>query len=214
MAFIAGALGVGIGFGLQNVVNNFISGLILIFERPIQIGDVIERGDLLGIVKKIGIRASMIRTFAGAEVIVPNGELISREVTNWTLSDKVRRIEIQVGVAYGTDPTKVLTILKNLTTNSEDILDNPEAMVLFNGFGASSLDFELRFWTANSEGWLQLKSDMTVKIHKALKQAKIEIPFPQRDLHIKTAEGLKGTEKSLGTNRTKTAGEIAATRKK
>ena len=156
----------------------------------------------------------MIRTFAGAEVIVPNGELISKEVINWTLSDKVRRIEIPVGVAYGTDPTKVLTILRNLTIKPEEILEKPEPMVLFKGFGASSLDFELRFWTASSEGWLQLKSNITVEIHEALKRAKIEIPFPQRDLHIKSAEGLKETDKSLETSSTKTTGKITATRKK
>jgi len=195
-ALIAGALSVGIGFGLQNMVNNFISGLILIFERPIQTGDVIELGELLGVVKRIGIRASMIRTFAGAEVIVPNGNLISNEVVNWTLSDKVRRIEIAVGVAYGTDPTKVLTLLKNLTLNHPEILEKPETMVLFQGFGDSSLDFELRFWTANSETWLALKSQLTVDMHEALKKAKIEIPFPQRDLHIKSGGSLNTDNKS------------------
>ena len=195
-ALIAGALSVGIGFGLQNMVNNFISGLILIFERPIQTGDVIEIGELLGVVKRIGIRASMIRTFSGAEVIVPNGNLISNEVVNWTLSDKVRRIEIAVGVAYGTDPTKVLTLLKNLTLNHPEILEKPETMVLFQGFGDSSLDFELRFWTANSETWLALKSQLTVDMHEALKKAKIEIPFPQRDLHIKSGGSLNTDNKS------------------
>jgi small-conductance mechanosensitive channel len=198
-ALIAGALSVGIGFGLQNMVNNFISGLILIFERPIQTGDVIELGELLGVVKRIGIRASMIRTFTGAEVIVPNGNLISNEVVNWTLSDKVRRIEIAVGVAYGTDPTKVLTLLKNLTLNHPEILEKPESMVLFQGFGDSSLDFEVRFWTGNSESWLELKSQITVNIHDALKRAKIEIPFPQRDLHIKSGEKLQMDNKSTIT---------------
>jgi potassium-dependent mechanosensitive channel len=214
LAFIAGALGVGIGFGLQNVVNNFISGLILIFERPIQTGDVIERGTLLGVVKKIGIRASLIRTYTGAEVIVPNGDLISQEVINWTLSDKIRRIEIAVGVAYGTDPTKVLSILKDLTKNYEGIIEKPEPMVLFLGFGDSSLDFELRFWTSSSEGWLELKSNMTVKIHEALKQAKIEIPFPQRDLHIKSAQGLQEKDTFLDTGSTQTTDKSTGTRKK
>ena len=189
-AFIAGALGVGIGFGLQNVVNNFVSGLILVFERPIQIGDVVELENLLGVVKKIGIRASMIRTFAGAEVIVPNGNLISNTVINWTLSDKFRRIEISVGVAYGTDPVKVLALLKELTTDHEDILKKPEPQVLFMGFGESSLDFELRFWTTNFETWLIIKSELTLAVHEALKKANIEIPFPQRDLHVKSARGL------------------------
>ena len=187
-AIIFGALGVGIGFGLQGIVNNFISGLILIFERPIQVGDVVELNNLLGTVKRIGIRSSNIRTFDGAEVIVPNANLIANEVTNWTLSDRMRRIRIDIGAAYGTDPNKVLDVLRNTIKTREEILDDPEPMILFEEFGESSLNFSARFWIGNSATWLQLKSEMTVAINNAFKEAGIEIPFPQRDLHLRSVE--------------------------
>ncbi|MCZ6765685.1 MAG: mechanosensitive ion channel [bacterium] len=188
VAIVAGALSVGIGFGLQSVVNNFVSGLILLLERPIGVGDTIELGTLKGRVRRIGIRSSIIKTFDGAEVIVPNADLISREVTNWTMSDRNRRIEITVGVAYGTDPNKVLEILRGIAEKNKGILDFPEPMVLFLGFGESSLDFSLRAWTARFDGWLALSSEMTLQVHDALKGAGIEIPFPQRDLHLRSID--------------------------
>ena len=187
-ALLAGAFGVGIGFGLQNVVNNFISGLILIFERPIKVGDAVEVGALKGKVMRIGIRSSTIRTFDGAEVIVPNGTIIQSEVTNWTLSDQLRRIEVKVGVAYGTDPNKVLEILRQVAKDHPAVLDNPEPMVLFQGFGESSLDFSLRVWTADFDNWLAFGSEITLLVHNALKKAGIEIPFPQRDLHLRSVD--------------------------
>jgi small-conductance mechanosensitive channel len=187
-AILAGALGVGIGFGLQNVVNNFVSGLVLIFERPIKVGDTIEVGTLIGTVKRIGIRSSTVRTFTGAEIIVPNGNLISNEVVNWTLSDRLRRIDIPIGVAYGTDPKRVVKILNNLAVNNKDVLNKPEPLVLFQGFGESSLDFELRFWTDNFTTWMALKSEITLQVEEAIKKAKIEIPFPQRDLHVRSVD--------------------------
>jgi len=187
-ALIAGALGVGIGFGLQSIVNNFVSGLVLIFERPIQIGDTVQLGDLRGQVRRIGIRASVVRTFEGAEVIVPNGNLISSEVINWTLSDRTRRAEIPVGVRYGTDPKRVLEILVQAARNHEEVLEFPEPSALFRGFGESSLDFLLRFWTSGAENWLVVSSDVTVAINDALKEAGIEIPFPQRDLHLRSVD--------------------------
>ena len=185
---LAGALGVGIGFGMQNMVNNFISGLILAFERPIQIGDTVEVGELLGKVKLIGIRASTVRTFEGAEVIVPNGDLISQQVTNWTLSDHRRRIRLPVGVAYGTDPQQVIDLLMQVATGHEDVLDEPEPAVLFLGFGDSSLDFEMRFWTPAYDRWWRIRSEMAVAVSAALKEAGIEIPFPQRDLHVRSVD--------------------------
>jgi small-conductance mechanosensitive channel len=187
-AIMLGALGVGIGFGLQNIVNNFISGLILIFERPIQLRDTIAQGELYGTVTRIGIRSSTIRTFDGAEVIVPNANLISNEVTNWTLSDRRRRIQILVGVAYGTDPEKVLKILKETIKNNPDILETPEPLILFREFGESSLNFDIRFWTADSSTWMELQSNVTVEINNAFKKAGIEIPFPQRDLHLRSVD--------------------------
>ena len=185
-ALVAGALGVGIGFGLQSIVNNFVSGLILIFERPVQVGDTVEVGTLLGKVQRIGVRSSTVRTFDGAEVIVPNANLIANEVINWTLSDQNRRIEVAVGVAYGTDPQRVLDILREVTTGHPEVLESPAPVALFRGFGDSSLDFTLRFWAIRYEEGLQIASDITVAINNALKEAGIEIPFPQRDLHLRS----------------------------
>ena len=185
-ALLAGALGVGIGFGLQNIVNNFISGLILIFERPIQIGDAVQVEELSGRVTHIGIRSSTIKTWDGAEVIVPNGNLISNKLINWTLSDQKRRIEIKVGVAYGTDVNLVMETLLECTKQNEKILPDPPAYVLFNDFGESSLDFELRCWTSDFGSWVEIRSDIRVAIDKSFKEKNIEIPFPQRDLHLKS----------------------------
>ncbi|MBS2099751.1 mechanosensitive ion channel domain-containing protein [Carboxylicivirga linearis] len=185
ITIIFGALGVGIGFGLQNIFNNLVSGLILAFERPIQVGDVLQISslNLMGEVKEIGIRASVIRTFDGAEVIVPNGNLISNEMVNWTLSDRRRRQELLVGVSYGTDLKTVLGILDNVVTQQEGVMKNPSPFIIFKGFGDSSLDFRVMFWTHFDEG-LKIKSEVGVAIDNAFKEANITIPFPQRDLHI------------------------------
>ena len=188
---LAGAFGVGIGFGMQTVVNNFVSGLILLFERPIQVGDTIEVGVLKGRVREIGIRASTIRTFDGAEVIVPNGNLVANEVVNWTLSDRNRRVEIPVGVAYGTDPASVQEILIRCAAEHAEVLKMPSPIALFRGFGESSLDFLLRFW-APSAIWQDVASDVHVALNEALASAGVTIPFPQRDLHLKPEEGNSG----------------------
>jgi small-conductance mechanosensitive channel len=185
-AVLAGAFGVGIGFGLQNVVNNFISGLILLFERPVQVGDHVELGGVLGEVRRIGIRSSTIRTFQGAEVIVPNGNLIADALTNWTLSDERRRIELPVGVAYGTDPERVLALLREVALANPQVLHDPEPLALFLGFGASSLDFELRAWVGELDTFLVTKSALAVAVYRALGEAGIEIPFPQQDLHLRS----------------------------
>jgi len=187
-ALLAGAFGVGIGFGLQNVVNNFVSGLILLFERPIQVGDAVEVGGLLGEVKRIGIRASLVRTYQGAEVIVPNGNLISTEVTNWTLSDHHRRVEIPVGVAYGNRPADVIEIFERVVSDDPRILQSPAPMILFRGFGDSSLNFEVRFWAPDYMTFLQLSSDVSSAIYDALAAAQVVIPFPQRDLHLQSVD--------------------------
>ncbi|NGX15039.1 mechanosensitive ion channel domain-containing protein [Wenzhouxiangella sp. XN24] len=187
-AIIVGALSVGIGFGLQNVVNNFVSGLILAFERPVQSGDTIEFTETFGNVTRIGVRSSTVRTFDGAEVIVPNANLISNEVTNWTLSDMRRRIEILAGVAYGTDPRKVIELLLAVARRNEKVLEDPEPAALFLGFGDSSLDFSLRAWTDDFNNYLTIKSDLTLAVHDALYESGIEIPFPQRDLHLRSVD--------------------------
>lgn len=196
LTFLVGALGVGVGFGLQNVIQNFVAGLILIFSRPINVDDTIQLGDLIGKVKNIGFRASVVRSFQGAEVIVPNGQLISDQVINWTLSDSNRRIEVDIGVAYGTDPEKVLALLIEVARQHADILAIPAPEALFVNHGASSLDFQLRAWTGNSGMWPNIKSDLTVSINRALAAAGIEIPFPQRDLHLRSVD--KEAAKALG----------------
>jgi small-conductance mechanosensitive channel len=181
---IAGAFGVGIGFGLQNVVNNFVSGLILLFERPVQVGDVVQIADVFGEIRRIGMRSSTIRTWEGAEVLVPNANLISDTVTNWTLSDRMRRIDLPVGVAYGTDPKRVQELLKTVAAEHPLVIADPEPRALFNGFGESSLDFQLRAWTSDFDNWIQIRSELAVAVCAALADAGITIPFPQRDVHF------------------------------
>jgi small-conductance mechanosensitive channel len=188
ITLLAGAFGVGIGFGLQNVVNNFVSGLILLFERPVQVGDIVQQGDLVGEVRRIGIRSSTVRTAEGAEVIVPNADLISQRVVNWTLSDRNRLIAIPIGVAYGTPPERVLALLDQVGRAHPDTLADPAPLVLLRAFGESSLDFELRIWTARPERMLATRSELSVAIHAALAAAGIEIPFPQRDLRLVAVE--------------------------
>ena len=185
---VTGAIGVGLGFGLQNIVNNFVSGLILLFERPIRVGDTVDIGGLVGTVRRIGARSSTVQTFQEAEVIVPNSNLISNQVINWTLSSSWRRVEVPVGVAYGTDPERVLKLLVEVAKSNPGVMINPEPVAFFLGFGDSALNFELRFWSARLEKWFQLKSDVTVAVANALRDAGIEIPFPQRDLHVRSID--------------------------
>ncbi len=193
IAMLIGALGVGIGFGLQNIVNNFISGLILIFERPIKVGDMVEVGQLLGTVQRIGIRASIIRTFDGADVVVPNGDLISKEVTNWTLSDQVRRRELSLGVAYGTPPEEVIKILAGVVKEHPVVLDSPEPMILFQGFVEGTMRFSLRYWMPIA-GSLQTASEVAVAANAALRAAGIRIPVPQREIVVRRQDGGPGEE--------------------
>jgi len=203
IAIIFGALGVGIGFGLQNIFNNLVSGLILAFERPVQVGDIIQIAslNLMGEVKEIGIRASIVRTFEGAEVIVPNGNLISNEMINWTLSDKRRRQEIVVGVAYGTDTNKVLEILNRVVAEADNVLKNPAPFIIFLGFGESSLDFRVLFWTHFDQG-LSTKSAIGIAIDEAFKKEGIEIPFPQRDLHLRSVSDTVNLQQEKKQSRT------------
>lgn len=186
LALVAGALGLGIGFGLQNIVSNFVSGLVLLFERPVQVGDTVEVGALFGEVRRIGVRSSTVRTFQGADVIVPNANLITNEVVNWTLSDRLRRAEVDVGVFYGNDPERVREILLGVARAHPDVLETPEPLALFIGFGDSSLDFSLRCWTGDFSRFLTIRSELTTQVYAALQKAGIEIPFPQRDLHLRS----------------------------
>jgi potassium efflux system protein len=185
---ITGALGVGLGFGLQNVVSNFVSGLILLFERPIRVGDTVDVNGLVGTVKRIGARSSTVQTYQGSEVIVPNSNLISNQVINWTLSTPWRRVEIPVGVAYGTNPEQIINLLVEVAGSNSGVMRDPKPSAFFVGFGDSALNFEVRFWAARQESWFQLKSDVTTSVARALQEAGIEIPFPQRDLHVRSID--------------------------
>lgn len=197
LAIIAGALSVGIGFGLQNIVNNFVSGLILLFERPVKTGDWIVVGNTEGHVKRISIRSTLIQTFDRADVIVPNSELISGQVTNWMLHDSRGRVRVPVGVAYGSDTHKVQEILLGIAEAHPSIITDgsvTQPKVLFMSFGDSSLNFELRAFIRNIDERLQVVSDINFAIDAAFREAGIEIPFPQRDVHLYNAPG-KGFDK-------------------
>jgi small-conductance mechanosensitive channel len=187
VTIIIGALGVGIGFGLQNIVNNFVSGLILLFERPIRVGDTLDLDNTGGVVDKIGMRATTVSTWDGAEIIVPNANLISGNVTNWTLNHDRRRMVIPVGVAYGTDPEKAAQLIVDVANDNKDVDARPKPTCLFVGFGDSSLDFQLRAWTAES-AFMRTASDLRFAIVRTLAEAGIVIPFPQRDLHLRTPD--------------------------
>ena len=191
-SIIVGALGVGIGFGLQNIVNNFISGIILLFERPIRTGDWIVVGNTEGYVRKISIRSTQIETFDHADVIVPNSELISNQVTNWMLSDPWGRVIVPVGVAYGSDVEKVREVLLHAARQHPLVIGDGTRVsapkVLFRGFGDSALNFELRFFIRIVDQRLATVSDLNFAIEKGLREANIEIPFPQRDLHLRSVD--------------------------
>jgi small-conductance mechanosensitive channel len=189
LAFIMGALGVGIGFGLQTVVNNFVSGLILIFERPVKIGDIIEVGTLIGEVTSIGIRASTVRTYQGAEVIVPNGQLISTEVVNWTASDRHRRVDVNVGVAYGSDLRRVVEALTETARDLPESLDFPAPTTIFQQFGESSVDFTVRVWIWEHDQWPEVKTKLATAVAECLAREGINIPFPQRVVHYADRPG-------------------------
>jgi potassium-dependent mechanosensitive channel len=187
-AIVAGALGVGIGFGLQNVVNNFVSGLILLFERPVRPGDTVVVGTELGTIKKIGLRSTTVMTFDRAEVIVPNGDLVSEKVTNWTLTDPVARLILPVGVAYGTEVHLVLRLLHEAAENHPDVLKDPVPQTLFMEFGDSALEFELRVWVQELALRLKVRSEILAEIDRLFRENDIEIPFPQRDLHVRSLD--------------------------
>nr|WP_294941987.1 mechanosensitive ion channel domain-containing protein [uncultured Mucilaginibacter sp.] len=205
ITIIISAFGIGIGFGLQNIVNNLVSGLILAFEKPIQIGDIIEVDNRSGTIMEIGIRSSKIATSDGAEVIIPNGDLISHHVINWTLSNSNRRIELIIGVAYGSDIEKVKNTLTSLLCNRDDIMNDPAPLVFVHNLNQSSVDFRLLFWAADISTWLSLKSRILSDIYTTFAQEGIEIPFPQQDIHVKMDNVVAETAKK----NTKPAGEEA-----
>jgi small-conductance mechanosensitive channel len=186
LAVIAGALGIGLGFGLQNIVSNFVSGIILLAERPVSIGDRIEVAGVAGQVKQINLRSTTVVTNDNISIIVPNSDLVTSTVTNWSHSDPRVRLRLPIGVAYGTDPEKVRKVLTDVANNHPDILKEPAAAVFFDSFGDSSLNFELAVWTMNrAHNPRRFRSELNFAIEKALRLNNIEIPFPQRVVHLR-----------------------------
>lgn len=184
LALVAGALSLGVGFGLQNIVSNFVSGLILLAERPFKVGDWVVTGTTEGFVKRISVRATEIETFPRQTIIVPNSELINARVGNWTHRNKLGRADIAIGVDYNADPRKVMEILLEIGKAHPKVLRNPEPVVLFQNFGESSLDFELRVFLGDVLGGLSVKNDIRLAIFERFRDLGIGIPFPQRDVTV------------------------------
>ena len=187
LTIIAGGISVGVGFGLQNIINNFVSGIIIFAEQPIAIGDRVEVSGIAGKVEKISLRSTMVVTSDNITMIVPNADFISQTVTNWSYSDPKVRIRIPIGVAYGTDPQKVKKLLLEVAEEDSRTLKDPKPSVIFRAFGASSLDFELAAWTKEmSTRPTSYISGINFAIDKKFREHDIEIPFPQQDLHIRS----------------------------
>jgi len=184
LTILLSALGVGIGFGLQSIVNNFISGLILLFERPVRVGDIIELDGKWSEIKRIGLRSTTVQTFDQADVIVPNADLVTNQVTNWTLSNRQARLIIPVGVAYGSNVPLVMETLTTCARANSKVAQTPPPQVLFLGFGDSSLDFELRVWVVDVGDRLTVKSELHQEVDRSFREAGIVIAFPQRDVHL------------------------------
>ena len=191
--FLGGAVAIGVGFGSQNILNNFISGLILLAEQPIRVGDLVDIGGLCGNVEKIGARSTRVRTGANLEIIVPNSKFLENNVTNWTLSDTRMRSVVKVGVAYGSPTSTVDRLLRQAVDECPDILHDTEPIVLFSDFGDNSLMFEVHFWL-QVRSMMQariVESDLRHRIDRLMRDANIAIAFPQRDIHLDTLKPLE-----------------------
>lgn len=185
-AFVSGAIAIGIGFGAQNIINNFISGWILMWERPIHIGDFLEMGDIRGTVEAVNTRSTRIRRNDGVHVLIPNSYLLENTVVNWTLVDKLMRTTVRVGVAYGSDVKKVKTLMEQAAAENENILLDPPAAVFFEDFGDNALIFDINLWieTGDQRDLRRIRSDLRFRIEELFNDAGIVIAFPQRDIHV------------------------------
>jgi small-conductance mechanosensitive channel len=186
LAVIVGLLSVGIGFGLQNITSNFIAGLILLIERPIKIGDRVTIGNTEGDVIAINIRSTTIRSLNNISIIVPNSEFVSSQVVNWSHGDPKVRLVVQVGVSYNSDLDLVMRSLREVAGESPSVLENPKAEVFLSNFGDSSWNMELRVWLEDPNSYYQVRSEINCSIVRKFKQYGVEIPFPQRDIHVRS----------------------------
>lgn len=186
LTILASALGIGIGFGLQDIAKNFVSGLVLVFERPIQVGDFIEVGELHGTVERIGARSTEIRTLDHVSIIVPNSRFLQQEVINWSHRNPTSRLHLPVGVSYDADPALIRSVLLEAAQHQPGVLQTPAPQVFFKGFGDSALNFELLVWIAEPNRQFVISSDLYFRIFEVLRERRVEIPFPQRDLHLRS----------------------------
>jgi potassium efflux system protein len=185
--WLVAALGVGIGFGLQEIVANFISGLIILFERPIRVGDIVTVGDTTGVVSRINIRATTITNWDRQELLVPNKEFITNRLLNWSLSDPITRIRVHVGIAYGSDVTKALTLMKEAADEHPNVLKEPPPILTFDAFGDNSLNLQLRAYLPTIDNRLSTITELNAAINHKFNDAGIVIAFPQRDIHLDTS---------------------------
>ncbi|MCR9184986.1 MAG: mechanosensitive ion channel [Halieaceae bacterium] len=185
-AFVSGAVAIGFGFGAQNIINNFISGWILMWERPIKIGDFLELGEVRGTVESIGTRSTRIRRVDGVHLLIPNSQLLENTVTNWTLVDDLVRTAVRVGVAYESNVRLTETLMYRVAQEHPDVLKTPEPLVIFDNFGDSSLEFELNFWVHSTaeRGLRMIRSDLRFQIEALFREEGLVIAFPQRDVHL------------------------------
>ena len=188
LTFVASVLGVGIGFGLQHIANNFVSGLVVSLERPIQPGDFVKVGEWMGTVERVGPRNTEIRTIDNISILVPNSRFLETEVVNWTHGDPVCRLHVPVGVAYGSDIGRVRAALLEAARSHRDVMADPRPHVEFRGFGDSALNFELQVWTRDPRNQFRLTSDLNFRIEANLRRYQIAVPFPQRDLHLRSPQ--------------------------
>jgi potassium efflux system protein len=191
LAFMAGALGIGIGFGLQNIVSNFVSGIILLFDPAIQVGDMVQVGDDWGTISRINIRTTVVQTFDNASLIIPNSHMLSDRVTNWSYKDPKVRRQVDVGVAYGSDVQLVRKVLLEMADDMPEVLKDPAPRVDFMDFGDSALIFRVRFWIGSPAFWLTAPTELRFRIDEEFKKNGIEIAFPQQDIHVRSASGLE-----------------------
>jgi small-conductance mechanosensitive channel len=186
LTLVFGALGVGIGFGLQDVVRNFVAGLILMFERPLQRGDTVEVAGMLGQVREIGLRATIVTTFEGADVVVPNGMLLADKMVNWTLNGTRRRFDLNISTAYSADPQRTMDLLVQIARSCSGVAATPAPACIMTGLAPGELQFNIRAWTHDFGDWVQARTELAMKIRNGLAEAGIEVPKPQREVVVRT----------------------------